>query len=129
MQADTVKQVESCLEIPSGDLCKTVENYNSYCRNGSDLEFRRRPETLIPLDNPPYYAVRLWPGGPNTQGGPRHNRKSQVVNVDGGAIPGLYAVGELGSTFGMLYTGGGNLAECISSGRIAGEYAAGEKSR
>jgi succinate dehydrogenase/fumarate reductase flavoprotein subunit len=29
----------------------------------------------------------------------------------------------------MLYTGGGNIAECISFGRIAGERAAAGKSR
>ncbi|MBI2872437.1 MAG: FAD-binding protein [Chloroflexi bacterium] len=128
-RAETVRDLAERLGIEPARLQRTVESYNSYCRNGSDAEFRRRPESLVLLDTPPYYAVTLWPGGPNTQGGPRRNPKSQVMGVDGEPIPGLYAIGELGSVFGMLYTGGGNLAECISSGRIAGEQAAREKPR
>jgi len=68
--------------------------------------------------------VALWPGGPNTQGGPRRNSKAQVLRADGFPIPRLYSAGELGSIYGMLYPGsGGNLAECIAFGRIAGENA------
>lgn len=42
--------------------------------------------------------------------------------MDGDPIPRLYAAGEFGSDYGMLYPGGGgNLAECIAFGRIAAE--------
>ena len=128
-RADTVRELGRQLGIDADNLQKTVQNYNSYCRNNADLEFRRRPQSLIPLDTPPFYGVSLWPGGSNTLGGPRHNYKSQVMNVDGEPVPGLYAAGEMGSNFGMLYEGGGNLAECISFGRLAGENAAKEKPR
>ena len=75
----------------------------------------------------PAVAVELWPGGANTQGGPRRNARSQIMNVDGEAIPGLYGAGEMGSIYGMLYPGGGgNLAECIAMGRVAGENVAHE---
>jgi succinate dehydrogenase/fumarate reductase flavoprotein subunit len=127
--ADSITELSQKLGINADTLKQTVATYDSYCQKGSDADFQRRPESLIPLDAPPYYAVTLWPGGPNTQGGPRRNRKSQVMDVEGDPIPGLYAVGELGSVFGMLYTGGGNLGECISFGRIAGENAAKEKTR
>ena len=84
----------------------------------------------MPLDNPPFYAVRIFPGGPNTQGGPRRNSRAQVVNPFGKPIPGLYAAGECGSIYGMLYPmGGGNLAECIAVGRGAAENAVREKIR
>ncbi len=76
---------------------------------------------LVLISNPPYFAIQLWPGAPNTQGGPRRNEKAQVVDTKGMPIPRLYSAGELGSIFGMLYpSGGGNLAECITFGRIAG---------
>lgn len=127
--AESVKELGQKLGVDPDNLHRTVENYNSYCRNHDDLELRRRPESLVLLDTPPYYAVKVWPGGPNTQGGPRRNHKAQVLSVEGGTIPGLYAAGELGSVYGMLYTGGGNLAECIAFGRIAGENAAKEKPR
>jgi len=77
------------------------------------------------LNEPPYYAVRVWTGGPNTQGGAKRNAKAEILNVDDGPIPGLYGAGEFGSMFGMLYpSGGGNVSECFAFGRIAGENAA-----
>ena len=41
---------------------------------------------------------------------------------------GSYSAGELGSIYGMLYpVGGGNIAECIAFGRIAGENVVAEQ--
>ncbi|MBI4331963.1 MAG: FAD-binding protein, partial [Chloroflexi bacterium] len=77
----------------------------------------------------PYYFVKLWPGGANTQGGPKRNARGQVLRVDNTPLPGLYSAGELGSAWGMLYQGGGNTAEAIAFGRIAGANAAAEKLR
>lgn len=108
-------------------LRETVKKYNEYCRKGEDLEFRKHKEWLQPLENPPYYTVKLWPGGPNTQGGPKRNERAQVLRPDNAPIPRLYAAGELGSVWGMVYQGGGNIAECMAFGRIAGTNAASEK--
>ncbi len=120
-----------CAESDDAQMAHPGEDtYNRYCSQGKDPEFNRRPATLVPLDKRPFYACWLWPGGSHTQGGPRRNARSQIVNTDGDPIPGLYGGGELGSVFGMLYpSGGGNLAECIAFGRIAGENAAREKPR
>ncbi len=116
------------IDVPEGVLEKTVADYNRYCERGQDDEFGRPTATLTPLDKPPFYACRLWPGGPNTQGGPRRNLFGRIVNPDGVPVGRLYGAGELGSVFGMLYPiGGGNLGECIASGRVAGENAAREK--
>lgn len=105
----------------------TVQRYNQFCKNGEDLDFHRPTSGLAPLEDPPYYAVKLWPGGPNTQGGPRRNKECQVVRPDNSPVPRLYAGGELGSHYGMLYNGGGNIAECIALGRLVGENVAAEK--
>jgi hypothetical protein len=105
-------------------LMESVHEYNVCCKQGKDPWFGRQPSTLMPLESPPYYAVALWPGGPNTQGGPKRNGRAQIVGTDGSPVPGLYGAGELGSIYGMLYpAGGGNIAECIAFGRIAGEQA------
>ena len=123
-QGDTVRELALRLNMDSQTLMETVENYNFYSKNGADEDFGRDPSTLAPLSTPPFYAVELWPGGPNTQGGPRRNSKAQVLRADGSPVPRLYGAGELGSIYGMLYPGaGGNLAECIAFGRIAGENA------
>lgn len=124
--AGTVKELAPKLGVNPRTLVESVNSYNRYCDNGLDVEFGREPHTLIPLTTPPYYAVELWPGGMNTQGGPHRNARAQVMRVDGSPIPRLYSAGELGSIYGMLYPGGGgNLAECLAFGRIAGENAAG----
>ncbi|MBI2907460.1 MAG: FAD-binding protein [Chloroflexi bacterium] len=122
--AKTVRDLGRALELSPDALQKTVSSYNSYCEKGADPDFGRSPSDLVPLDQPPYYAVKLWPGGANTQGGPRRNAKAEVLNPDGEPIPGLYSAGELGSIYGMLYPGAGNLGECVAFGRIAGQNAA-----
>ena len=108
-------------------LQATVKRYNEYCQKGEDLDFHKSTEWLQPVEDPPYFAVKLWPGGPNTQGGPKRNTRAQVLRVDNNPIPRLYSAGELGSVWSMLYQGAGNLGECIAFGRIAGTNAAAEK--
>jgi len=108
-------------------LRETVKKYNGYCRQGEDVEFHKPKELLQALESPPYYALKVWPGGINTQGGPRRNTKGQVIRADRSPVPRLYSAGELGSVWGMLYQLGGNLAECIAFGRIAGTNAETEK--
>ena len=76
-------------------------------------------QSLIALDKPPYYAVKLYPTMVNTQGGPKRNAKCQVVDPYNQPIPGLYSAGELGSFWGWMYNGGGNNAEALCTGRIA----------
>ena len=120
----TIRDLASQIDIPPNTLEDTVSTYNRHCERGLDPDFGRSSESLISLENPPFYAIRLWPGGANTQGGPKRNAKAQVLRPHNQVIPGLYSAGELGSIFGMLYHGGGNLAECIAFGRIAGENAA-----
>jgi len=105
----------------------TVKRYNGHCRRGKDLDYHKPINLLQAIEDPPYYAVKLWPGGPNTQGGPKRNVRGQVLSVDRTPIPRLYSAGELGSVWGMFYQGGGNIAECIAFGRIAGVNAAAEK--
>ncbi|MCR4441222.1 MAG: FAD-binding protein [Peptococcaceae bacterium] len=123
-QGESLKELALKLGIDPQTLETTVNKYNLCCEHGEDVEYRRPLHTLIPLKTPPFYAIELWPGGPNTQGGPRRNSKAQVLRADGTPVPRLYSAGELGSIYGMLYpTGGGNLAECIAFGRIAGENA------
>lgn len=124
VRGETINELASNIGVPPVILENTVQLWNRYCEAGKDPEFGRDPLELVPLDSPPFYAIKLLPGGSNTQGGPRRNSKAQVMNPFGEPVPALYAAGECGSVFGMLYpAGGGNLAECIAFGRIAAENA------
>jgi len=108
-------------------LSETVSRFNRFCRDGNDSDFGRPKELLGPLTTPPFYALAEYPGGPNTEGGLTRNARSQVIDVFGKPIPRLYAAGEIASAWSFLYQGGGNLAECVICGRIAGKHAAMEK--
>ena len=81
----------------------------------------------LPLEQGPFYAVKLYPCLLNTQGGPRRNVKGQVLNAYGEVIPGLYVAGEMGSMWGHIYQGACNNAEALVFGRLAGKAAAAEK--
>ena len=128
IKGGTVEELACKLGMDRGILESTIAEYNDYCKSGVDREFARARETLVPIDRPPYYGMQMFPGGPNTQGGPRRNSKAQVLDVFGNPIRRLYAAGELGSIYGFLYpASGGNVAELIAFGRIAGENAAAER--
>jgi hypothetical protein len=49
-----------------------------------------------------------------------------VVDPDNQPIERLYSAGELGSFWGWMYNGGGNNAEALCTGQIAGKNAASE---
>lgn len=128
VRGDSVSELAEKIGMAASVLVETLRKWNAFCAAGNDAEFGRPIHELVPLNAPPYYAVKLFPGGPNTQGGPKRNCRGQVLTPFGNPIPGLYAAGECGSVFGMLYpVTGGNLAECIAFGRIAAENAMAER--
>lgn len=83
---------------------------------------------MMPLTQPPFYAMEAWPIVSNTQGGPAHDPQQRVVDPMGKPIARLYAAGDISSVFGHLYLEAGNITECFVGGRIAGKNAATETS-
>jgi succinate dehydrogenase/fumarate reductase flavoprotein subunit len=123
--ADDVEELARKAGIADpAQAARTLEAYNEACRTGVDP--LGRPEaSLVPLE-PPYYCMPLWPGGPNTSGGPRRNEHAQVIDVFGDPIPGLYEAGELGEAVGALYpANGGNISDALCFSRIAVAHALG----
>lgn len=105
-------------------LASSIAVFNRYAAQGHDPEFGRKSATLAPIATPPFYATEVWPVGPNTQGGPKFDKHGRVLDVHDRPIARLYKCGELGSIYGQRYTGGGNIAELLAFGRIAGRHAA-----
>jgi hypothetical protein len=105
-------------------LDATVTAWNAACAAGADNAFGRPAPTLKPLTSPPFYAMQLIECQTNTDGGPAHDAKNRVLDVNNNPIPRLYAAGELGSLWGGLYYGGGNVPEAVAMGRVAGANAA-----
>nr|WP_246561232.1 FAD-binding protein [Geobacter grbiciae] len=105
----------------------TIKQWNASVRAGKDTLFGREIKEnsdLAMIHTAPFYAMEIYPSLANTQGGPRRNERAQIVDPFGDPIPGLYGAGELGSLWGLIYQGGGNIAECLAFGRIAGVNAA-----
>jgi len=101
---------------------RSIANYNQLCAAGGQDAFGRPAETLVPLDQGPFYCVPLWPGGTNTAGGPRRDEGGRIIHAFGHPIPGLFGAGELGLGMGAFYPGlSGYYSEVLCSGRIAGE--------
>ncbi len=127
VKGESLADLASKLEIKPIDLEATVSRYNEYCKNKLDPDFARPRQSLVPLERPPFYCVKLYPATFNTQGGPKRNAKCQVVDPDNQPIARLYSAGELGSFWGWMYNGGGNNAEALCTGQIAGRNVAAAK--
>jgi fumarate reductase flavoprotein subunit len=109
-------------------LKRTVEEYNNSCDHGYDEVFVKERRYLLPLRNPPYYAI---PGKVSivvTHGGIKTSHRMEALDHEGRPIPGLYAAGvEIAGTEANTYNmflSGHSFGFAINSGRIAGEEAA-----
>jgi succinate dehydrogenase/fumarate reductase flavoprotein subunit len=127
VKADTLKELAAKIGKNPEALEKTVAAWNKACAAGNDAEFGRDPKKMAPIQTPPFYGAEFVPAFTNTQGGPRRNSNSQVLDTNRKPIPRLYSAGELGAIYSWGYQGGGNILECIVFGHIAGERAAAEK--
>jgi len=127
-KADTVGELAALIGVDPETLEVTLQTWNGACDSERDAQFGRLPGSFTPVRTPPFYTAEVWPVVSNTQGGPVHDASQRVIGVDGEPIAGLYAVGELGSAFGHLYMSGGNISECLISGRLAARDIAGQSS-
>jgi hypothetical protein len=119
IKGETLAELASKLEMKPVDLEASIARWNEQCKDKNDHDFGRPSRSLISIEKPPFYCVKVYPATFNTQGGPKRNPKCQVVDPDDQPIAGLYSAGELGSFWGWMYNGGGNNAEALCTGRIA----------
>ena len=73
---DSIPALADQMHLPSDTLQSTIEHYNSSCKAGYDAELGRSASTLLPIVQPPFYAIELWPAIINTQGGPKEKLAS-----------------------------------------------------
>ena len=125
--AGSVAELAGEIGVRPDILQKTISNYNIYCVGGYDPDFGRPPHHLVPIVRPPFYAIATQPVLINTQGGPKRNSRAQVLDVESRPIKHLYSAGELGSLWGIIYPGAGNVSESVGIGRLAGRKAAAEE--
>jgi hypothetical protein len=107
--------------MPADALQATVAKYNSFVDSGKDADFGK-PTPKYKIQTPPFYAGWSTPCVHDCLSGLRINTKSQVIDLYGQVIPGLYCGGEASGGFSQH-----GLAKCIIQGRIAGREAARQK--
>lgn len=124
IKADSIEDLAKKIDVDVDGLKKQVELFNESAKRGEDEQFERDPKTMREFGEGPYYAIKMSYDVLNTQGGPERNTKAEILDVNDQPIPHLYGAGELGGICANQYQGGGNLAECLIFGKIAGEQAA-----
>lgn len=111
---------------PADKLAQTMRQYNADAKKGIDTKFHKDRQYLRALTKAPFYAVRVEPQLMGTIGGIETNAMGQVLSVNGKAIEGLWAAGEVANQ-AYLHRArfdGAALSGAITTGRIAGREAA-----
>ena len=128
VSASTLAELAEKTGMDADILSQTISDFNRSVKNGRDEKFDRSVDTMRAVAGKgPYYAIELIPAILNTQGGARRNENAEILGNNGEPIPHLYSAGEFGGITSFMYQGGGNMAECIIFGQIAGKNAAAEK--
>lgn len=130
--ADTLEELaqKACdaLELDYDTVIESINTYNDMCDAGDDAYFGKPAEYMQKLENPPFYFCYMPQACMVTFGGIRTNRKMEVVDKTGKAIPGLYSAGvDSADLWPNIYTinvPGGTNANNINSGRFASKFAA-----
>ncbi len=120
----TYEELAKELDVDPAAFANTMETWNSYVEAKNDPDFGRT-SFANPLNNGPYYAIKVTAGVHHTMGGVTINSTTEVLKEDGTVIPGLFAAGEVtGGVHGANRLGGTAVADFVVFGRIAGESAA-----
>lgn len=140
-RAESVAELATKIGVSESALSSTVQRFNENATAGIDGDFQRGASAydryygdptvtpnpnLRPLDQGPFYAVKMVLSDLGTCGGLRADDHARVLREDGSAIAGLYAIGNTaGNAFGATYPGAGaTIAQGLVYGYIAANAAA-----
>jgi len=139
---DTLEALAALCGIDPNGLRSTVDHFNEHAHLGRDPQFGRggsaynrkqgdalhRPNPCVaPIEQGPFYAVKVEAGSFGTFAGLKTNAQAQVLDKQGLPIAGLYAAGsDMASIMGGHYPAGGiNLGPAATFGYIAARHMAG----
>ena len=141
LKAKTISELAQLVNLPADELQRTIQEFNQDATTGHDRHFSRgespynrvqgdmenRPNpSLAPLQEGPFYAVKIVSGSLGTFAGLDTNHLGQVKAQDGVVISGLYAAGnDMSSIFNGHYPSGGiTLGPAMTFGYIIANYLA-----
>ena len=121
-KAPSIRELAEQVGIDPEGLEDTIARMNDYAVSGVDLDFQRgesaydryyadpaiKPNPcLAPIDEAPFYAMRIEAGDFGTLGGLDTDIHGRVKREVGGVIPGLFAVGNCSAAILPTYPGPG----------------------
>ena len=120
------EEISQAYHIPNRHLRGTIQKFNEAVVTKKDEQFGKPIFTTAhPLNNPPFYCIRLWPKIHYTMGGLLINSHAQVLDLENHPIRGFFAAGEVtGGVHGASRLGTCAITDCLVFGRIAGRNAA-----
>lgn len=122
-KAETLNGLATATGMDPATLTATVERYNGFVSAGSDEDYGKAAELLMPLNTAPYYAVNPILEVNTTIGSIHTDRSFHALDADGKPIDGLYVTGVEGAMlWANVYTinvSGGCNANNVNSGRTA----------
>jgi predicted oxidoreductase len=125
-RGESIAELADSAGVNSAILEKTISEHNTLLSTGATIDplFGRPLNRLVPIQNPPFYAVQFLPLARKNFGGVRTDLECRVLRPDGTAIEGLFAAGELAGMAGGHINGragleGTMLGPSLFSGRVA----------
>jgi succinate dehydrogenase/fumarate reductase flavoprotein subunit len=103
-RADTIEELAAQMDVPADALRATIERYNELYYKGDDCDYGKRTILLTPVNEPPYYALKVGPALLTVFGGLLIDTSMRVLDKEREPIPGLLAVGNAsGGLYGVDY--------------------------
>ncbi|OUO89693.1 hypothetical protein B5F40_09895 [Gordonibacter sp. An230] len=104
---DSIEALAESAGLDPEALADTVVRYNELCAAGTDTDFGKSSDFLIPIETAPFYAFEVGNGFFTTVGGIRVSTKAEALDENEEPIPGLYVCGMDSSGFyGDCYDAG-----------------------
>ncbi|MFU2317234.1 flavocytochrome c [Rahnella sp. PCH160] len=124
LSAPTPQDLAVKLNMDPQALSETLERYNLFVVAKKDEDFGRTTALRHPLNQGPFFAIRIAPGVHHTMGGVTINPDTAVLDAQKQIIPGAWAAGEVvGGIHGANRIGGNAVADIIIFGTLAGRKA------
>lgn len=124
VRAETYQELAEAMGVPAENFTRTMEEYNQGVKSGQDA-FGKLADFLVPMEEAPYYAIKLRGMTMGTFAGVKTNENFEVVREDGSVINNLYAAGENANKvlYNQVYMSGSAVQFALTSGRLAAEHA------
>ena len=123
-KAETLEELAEQAGIAKDFFVATVEAYNAACEVGEDTTFYKDASMLLPIAQPPFYAIKLQCNRLSSLNGCMINGDCQVIDKNGNWIHGLYAGGLDSAGFFMADYNHAFSGSCSSYSFFTGWHAA-----